>query len=55
MASSNQICECDNSHDNETQQDDDDGGDEDDNLYYDDDVFLILNKVCTEKGFRLVA
>lgn len=25
MASSNQICECDNSHDNETQQDDDDG------------------------------
>ena len=38
-----------------TPWDDDDGGDEDDNLYHDDDVFLILNKVYTEKGFRLVA
>ena len=38
-----------------TPWDDDDGGDEDDNRYHDDDVFLILNKVCTEKGFRLVA
>lgn len=27
MASSNQICEYDNSYDNETQQDDDDDGD----------------------------
>ena len=38
-----------------TPWDDDDGGDKDDNRYHDDDVFLILNKVYTEKGFRLVA
>ena len=38
-----------------TPSDDDDRDDEDDNRHHDDDVFLILNIVYTEKGFRLVA